>query len=89
VGVHQRGIAGLGKRLRRVEAGNEHGNFQRQPGAAPNGMLGFSRKAHRVSWQNVLRLENVGFDNFGNNGPPTMLEHRHGAGTEFRGPVSS
>jgi hypothetical protein len=59
VRIHQGGIALLGKWHSGVEAGHEHRNFQRQPRAAPNGVLCFFRSAHRVSRQKDLRPESV------------------------------
>ena len=96
VRVHQGGVARFGKWHGGIEAGQEHGNFQRQPSAAPNGVLVFSRKAHRVSRQKVLRPENLELrtrndlkasaGNSGNNCPPPMLDHGKAPGTEFRCP---
>jgi hypothetical protein len=53
-------------------------------------MLSFSRRAHRVSRQEILRPEDLDLEtsavDAGNNDPRTMLDHRKAPGTEFRGP---
>src|SRR5271163_1383451 len=90
VRVYQRGVALIGKGLGWVEAGHEHGNFQRQSRAAPDGVLCFFRRAHSVSRQNILRPKNVARENSADEScdicPVIMLDHKKAAGTEFRFP---
>ena len=90
--VDQCGIACRGKWQLRIEAGDQHWNFQREPGAASDRVLCFFRRAHKVIRQKVLRSEILELESTGVSGhtcPRTMLDHRKAPGTDFRRPVSS
>ena len=80
VGVDEGGIALLGKWVRGVEAGHSDGNFEGQAGAAPDRVLRFFRRAHRVK-NNVGKSE---VSRCSDKCAFIMLDHKKAAGTEFR-----